>query len=143
LGKVPQPQLRVYPRYTVVAEKLEAMVNLSILNSRMKDYFDLWVLSRHSDFDGAVLAQAIRDTFERQGTDIPSGLPFGLTDEFAIHEQKNMQWTDFQHKNDLEPMSLTAVIAALREFLLPVLTALSAGEDYRLQWRVDAGWDAA
>jgi hypothetical protein len=62
LDDMPQPQLRVYPRCTVVAEKLEAMVNLGMLNSRMKDYFDLWVLAGHSDFDGAVLAAAIRAT---------------------------------------------------------------------------------
>ena len=140
LDDMPQPQLRVYPRYTVVAEKLEAMVKLGILNSRMKDYFDLWVLSRHSDFDGTVLATAIRATFERRGTGIPSGLPFGLTDEFAQHEQKNMQWAGFLRKNALEPMALAAVIEALREFLLPVL---SMGEDYRRQWRAGAGWDAA
>lgn len=144
LDDMPQPRLRVYPRYTVVAEKLEAMVKLGILNSRMKDYFDLWVLSRHSDFDGAVLAQAIWATFERRGTDIPPGLPhvlpMGLTDEFAQHVQKNMQWAGFLRKNALEPMALAAVIEALREFLLPVL---SAGEDYRCQWRAGAGWDAA
>jgi len=147
LDDMPQPQLRVYPRYTVVAEKLEAMVKLGILNSRMKDYFDLWVLSRHSDFDGTVLAQAIRATFDRRGTAIPPGLPHvlptGLTDEFAQHEQKNMQWAGFQRKNALEPMALAAVIEALREFLLPVLAALSAGEDYCRQWRAGAGWDAA
>jgi len=143
LDDMPQPQLRVYPRYTVVAEKLEAMVKLGILNSRMKDYFDLWVLSRHSDFDGAVLAQAIRATFERRGTDMPPGLPFGLTDEFAQHEQKNMQWAGFQRKNALEPMALAAVIEALREFLPPVLTALAAGDGFDRQWRAGAGWDAA
>ncbi|HBO7167252.1 nucleotidyl transferase AbiEii/AbiGii toxin family protein [Pseudomonas aeruginosa] len=140
LDDMPQPQLRVYPRYTVVAEKLEAMVKLGILNSRMKDYFDLWVLSRHSDFDGAVLAQAIRATFERRGTDIPTGLPFALTDEFALHEQKIRQWTGFQRKNALEPMTLAVVIEALREFLLPVLTA---GDGLDRQWRAGAGWGAA
>jgi len=143
LGDMPQPQLRAYPRYTVVAEKLEAMVKLGILNSRMKDYFDLWVLSRHSDFDGEVLTQAIRATFNSRGTDMPSGLPFGLTDEFAQHEQKNMQWAGFQRKNALEPMTLATVIEALRAFLLPVLTALTAGDGFDRQWRADAGWDTA
>jgi hypothetical protein len=143
LDDMPQPQLWGYPRYTVVAEKLEAMIKLGILNSRMKDYFDLWVLSRHSDFDGAVLAKAIRATFERRGTDIPPSLPFGLTDEFAQHEQKNMQWMGFQRKNALEPMTLAAVIEALHEFLLPLLAALSTGEDCRHQWRAGVGWDAS
>jgi hypothetical protein len=142
LDGMPQPRLRAYPRYTVVAEKLEAMVKLGILNSRMKDYFDLWALARHSDFDGAVLGTAIRATFERRGTDIPSGQPFGLTDEFALDDQKNKQWSAFQRKNMLEPMMLAAVIEALREFLLPVLTALVEGEDFRRQWRAGIGWDA-
>jgi len=143
LEEMPPPRLRVYPRCTVVAEKLEAMVSLGILNSRMKDYFDLWMLARHSDFDGPVLARAIGTTFERRGTGIPLGRPFGLTDEFALHEQKNMQWTAFQRKNALEPMPLMTVIETLREFLLPVLTALAAGDDFERQWRAGAGWDAA
>ncbi|MDR1227898.1 MAG: nucleotidyl transferase AbiEii/AbiGii toxin family protein [Azoarcus sp.] len=143
LEGMPSPWLRVYPRYTVVAEKLEAMASLGILNSRMKDYFDLWILARHSDFDGAMLAQAIRATFERRGTGIPSGLPLGLTDEFALDERKNKQWTAFQRKNALEPMTLIAVIETLREFLPPILTALAAGEGFDCQWRTGAGWDAS
>jgi hypothetical protein len=143
LDDMPQPQLRAYPRYTVVAEKLEAIVKLGILNSRMKDYFDLWVLARHSDFDGTVLAQAIGATFKRRGTDIPLGLPFGLTDEFAQHEHKNMQWAGFQRKNALEPMTLATVIEVLRKFLLPVLTALAVGDGFDRRWRAGAGWNAA
>lgn len=143
LGEMPRPQLRVYPRYTVVAEKLEAMTSLGILNSRMKDFFDLWILSRHSDFDGAVLATAIRATFERRGTGNPSGVPLGLTDEFALDAHKTRQWQAFQRKNTLEPMPLTTVIAALREFLLPVLAALAAGDAFDRRWRMGAGWDAS
>ena len=143
LDGMPQPQLRVYPRYTVVAEKLEAMVKLGILNSRMKDYFDLWVLAGHSDFDGAVLATAIRATFERRGTAIPDGAPLGLTEEFATHEQKNMQWSGFMRKNALEPMALTEVINSVRKFLLPVLIALAAGDGFARQWRAGTGWDAS
>jgi len=142
LDKMPQPQLRVYPRYTVVAEKLEAMTSLGIFNSRMKDFFDLWILSRHCDFDGAVLATAVCATFEHRGTAIPSGAPLCLTDEFALDEQKAKQWQAFQRRNTLEPMPLATVIAALHEFLSPVLTALSAGKGYRRQWHAGAGWDA-
>ena len=139
---MPQPQLRIYPRYTVVAEKLEAMVKLGILNSRMKDYFDLWVLAGHSDLDGAVLAQAIGATFERRGTVVPSGLPLGLTDEFGLDEQKTRQWQAFLRKNTLESIPLAAVISAICEFLLPVLAALAAGEGFDQHWRAGAGWSA-
>ena len=62
LDGFPVPKLRAYPRYTVVAEKLEALISLGVANSRMKDYFDLWVLARHSDFEGEVLRQAIGAT---------------------------------------------------------------------------------
>jgi len=142
LDGMAQAQLRVYPRYTVVAEKLEAMVKLGILNSRMKDYFDLWVLARRSDFDGVVLATALRATFERRGTGIPAGLPLGLTDEFATHEQKNKQWSGFLRKNALEPMTLEGVIHVLREFLAPVLRALATGDGFNGKWRASEGWDA-
>lgn len=143
LDGMPQPQLRAYPRYTVVAEKLEAMVKLGILTSRLKDYYDLWVLARYSDFDGAVLTQAIRATFERRGTPLPPGAPLGLTDNFALDGQKIKQWQAFQRKNALAPMPLASVVAALADFLLPVLTALSAGDDFNQQWRADAGWVSA
>lgn len=72
------PKLRGYPRYTVVAEKLEAIAALGIANSRMKDFFDLWILSRHTDFDGDTLRRAIRATFDRRKTPLPADVPFGL-----------------------------------------------------------------
>jgi hypothetical protein len=117
LPGMPEPQLRVYPRYTVVAEKLEALTSLGMLNSRMKDFFDLWVLAKHSDFDGSVLLRAVAATFERRRTAIPQGLPIGLSDEFINDAQKGKQWQAFLRKNALDPMSLIDVIADLREFL--------------------------
>lgn len=75
LSGMPEPQLRVYPRYAVVAEKLEALTSLGMLNSRMKDFFDLWVLAKHADFDGGVLSRAVAATFERRRTRFPVGCP--------------------------------------------------------------------
>lgn len=89
-----------------------------------------------------MLATAIRATFERRGTAIPPDAPLGLTDEFGLDEHKTRQWQAFQRKNTLEPMPLTKVIEALREFLLPVLTALAANGEYDRQWRCGAGWSA-
>lgn len=143
LDDMPPPQLRVCPRYTVVAEKLEATVRLGILNSRMEDYFDLWALSLRSGFDGAVLARAISATFRRRGTGIPTGVPFGLTVEFAEHEQKIKQWAGFQRKNALEPMTLAMVMEALRDFLSPPLAALAAHDDFSRKWRAGGGWGEA
>lgn len=140
LSEMAEPHLRVYPRYTVVAEKLEALTSLGMLNSRMKDYFDLWILARHSDFDGAVLSRAIRATFERRRTAIPSGVPIGLTDEFTQDAQKEKQWQAFLRKNAINPMSLTIVVADLRKFLLPMLGSASAGIADGLAWRAEDGW---
>ncbi len=123
LDEMPAPHLRAYPRYTVVAEKLEALTSLGILNSRMKDFFDLWVLARHSDFDSQILSRAVAATFDRRQTAIPEGVPIGLSDEFANDPQKGKQWHAFLRKNAIDPKPLPEVIADLREFLMPVLTA--------------------
>jgi len=140
LPGMPEPQIRAYPRYTVVAEKLEALTSLGMLNSRMKDFFDLWVLAKHSDFDGTVLTRAVAATFERRQTAIPQGLPIGLRDEFINDAQKEKQWQAFLRKNALDPMPLAVVIADLREFLLPVLSSISARASYDMAWRSGDGW---
>lgn len=140
LPGLPAPQLRVYPRYTVVAEKLEALTSLGMLNSRMKDFFDLWVLAKHSDFDGSVLLRAVTATFERRSTAVPQGLPIGLSDEFINDDQKEKQWQAFLRKNALDPMPLAIVIADLRKFLLPVLDAIAGSAGLLMDWWAGEGW---
>lgn len=140
LPEMPEPQLRVYPRYTVVAEKLEALTSLGMLNSRMKDFFDLWVLAKHSDFDGSVLSQAVAATFGRRSTALPEGIPIGLSDGFINDAQKAKQWLAFLRKNALEPILLETVIGDLRDFLLPVLASVSAGSTLDRAWRAGEGW---
>ena len=142
LDEFPAPKLRVYPRYTVVAEKLEAMITLGVANSRMKDYFDLWVLAKHSDFDGKVLHQAIGATLSRRGTDIPMDVPFGLTDAFATDPQKQMQWQGFLKKNRLEALTLDQVVFDLRQFLILPLNALASGAAFGRLWNRE-GWHDA
>lgn len=140
LGEMPGPHLHVYPRYTVVAEKLEALTSLGMLNSRMKDYFDLWILAKHSDFDGQILSRAVAATFDRRRTAVPNGVPIGLSDEFISDAQKGKQWQAFLRKNALDPMSLATVVADLRDFLMPVLAAIAAGGSHGYPWRAGAGW---
>jgi hypothetical protein len=123
LAEMPAPHLRVYPRYTVVAEKLEALTSLGMLNSRMKDYFDLWVLAKYSEFDRQILIQAIAATFDRRQTRIPDGVPVGLSDEFANDSLKENQWNAFLRKNAIDPKPLSEVVADLREFLVPILAS--------------------
>jgi hypothetical protein len=124
LADMPAPHLRVYPRYTVVAEKLEALTSLGMLNSRMKDYFDLWVLAKYSEFDRQILIRAVAATFERRQTGIPEGVPIGLSDEFANDSLKGKQWNAFLRKNAIDQKPLSEIVTDLRDFLMPVLTAV-------------------
>jgi hypothetical protein len=111
-----------------------------MLNSRMKDFFDLWVLASHSDFEGVLLSRAVAATFERRRTAVPEGMPIGLTDEFATDSQKQKQWQGFLRKNALAPLSLEQVISELREFLLPVLVTISTGGDFNRIWHAGEKW---
>lgn len=134
----PTPRLRSYPIYTVVAEKLEAMVLLGEANSRMKDFYDLWFLSRNFEFDGETLISAIRATFGRRKTPLPAQLPTALHDEFA--ERKSVQWDAFQRKNRLGPTSLFEAISKIREFAEAPLLAAHHGVRFDFKWEPETAW---
>lgn len=118
----PAPTVRTYPIYTVVAEKFEAMVKLGDANTRMKDFYDLWFMSRRFDFDRATLRRAIGATFERRQTKLPV-LPEPLSEALASDPTKQAQWTAFLRRNGLRGASnrFSEVVVALREFLSAVL----------------------
>lgn len=117
LDDLPRPRLRVYPRETAFAEKLEAMQLLGIANSRMKDYFDLLMLAREGAMNLESLAEAIRATFRRRGTPLPEGLPLGLSDAFARDEAKRRQWDAFVRRNQLQAPALDVVIEELGSYV--------------------------
>lgn len=126
LGDCPAPRLRVYPRETVVAEKLEAIIKLGMVNSRTKDYFDLWVLLRSSTFDPVLLGTAIASTCRRRNTSLPAATPLGLSEAFAQHATKRTQWSAFLRKNALQAPALDNVVEALRDGLaMPLAQARS------------------
>ena len=114
LGDFPAPTLRVYPVYTVIAEKYQAMVMLGQANSRMKDYFDLWVLLGENTLAPAELRRAVEATFNRRKTAIPTSMPTGLSDVFVADAIKQAQWNAFLKKNRLAPIALADVLARLR-----------------------------
>jgi hypothetical protein len=134
----PAPHIRSYPIYTVVAEKFEAMVKLGITNSRMKDFHDLWFLSRRFDFDGATLHKAIHATFARRQTTLGGELPYPLTDAFASDETKQNQWTAFLRRNGLSGPSprFADVVGLLRQFVEPALHTDKPAS----QWHPSTGW---
>ena len=114
LDDLPPPILRAYPKYTVVAEKLQALCTLGMANSRMKDYFDLWVLLREGDLDDAELVRAIRATFDRRRTAMPDGVPVGLGDGFAADAGKQRQWQAFLDQHQPTPRIQPSTCATVR-----------------------------
>jgi predicted nucleotidyltransferase component of viral defense system len=115
---LPSPRLRAYPRETVIAEKFQAMVMLGRANSRMKDFYDVWLLSRTHEFDGESLPRAIAATFTRRKTTIPEELLDALTPAFAGDPAKQQQWASFIEAIDAEPVSLAQVVSDLADFLM-------------------------
>jgi predicted nucleotidyltransferase component of viral defense system len=115
------PRIRAYARETAIAEKLQAMVVLGDANSRMKDFYDIWTLSKSASFEGDRLARAIAATFARRKTETPDGLPRALTPEFASQAMKQAQWAAFAADIVAAPPTLAEVCRDLSDFLAPHL----------------------
>lgn len=114
LNDLPAPLLRAYPKATVVAEKLHAICLLGMANTRMKDYFDLWVLLGEYALDPTEISRAIEATFERRKMPMPATLPAGLSAAFVSDAAKQAQWIAFLKKNRLNAIALADVVARIR-----------------------------
>lgn len=119
---MPSPHLRAYPPETVIAEKSHAMVVLGLANSRMKDYYDVWMLMRTFDLNPARLRQAVAATFARRDTPIPTGVPDGLSDGFATDPGKQQQWDAFARNLSGSAPELHRVVRDLRQNLMPFVS---------------------
>ncbi len=142
---LPRPVLRAYTKETALSEKFEAMVTLGERNTRIKDYFDVWLLSRRFDFQGAPFAKAIAATFERRKTEIPEGVPVGLSENFATEPIKHSQWKAFWRKVvRTEPTpDFSDVVGMARGFLLPAAGAAKSGKEWPQHWTKGGPWLAA
>ncbi len=132
----PAPHLRAYPVETVVAEKFNAIVVLGIANSRLKDFYDLWFISRTFEFDGAELSVAVQRTFERRDTPMPTDVPTGLTRLYA--EEWDTRWRAFLRREHMNaaPADLNQVLEDLRRFLVPLKAPLSTNS----YWSAGGRW---
>ncbi|MEZ4266509.1 MAG: nucleotidyl transferase AbiEii/AbiGii toxin family protein [Myxococcota bacterium] len=139
----PAPRLRVYPRETVVAEKLEAMVRLGAANSRMKDFFDIAALAHGFAFEEDSLASAVSATFERRKTSLPTGTPVALTPEFTDDTAKKLQWAGFIRKANVgDAMSLRETGSAIDRFLeVPLAAARRGGLSSGAVWKPGGPWE--
>ena len=136
----PAPRLLCYSRESSIAEKLEAMVTLGMLNSRMKDFYDIWLLSRQFDFDGTRLSEAIRLTFERRGTALPEKIE-AFTKVFM--DAKQAQWTAFWRRLQQHhlPASFNEVTTAVSGFLAPIIVAIASGKPNPASWTAPGPWN--
>lgn len=128
------PRLRVYPVYTVIAEKYQAMVMLGQANTRMKDLFDLEVIARRTDLDGALLAAAIAATFSRRQTAVPTEVPVALTAQFSEDAAKRRQWQAFLGKNRIAVSDLSGTVALLAALLWPPTQVADASSPATAVW---------
>ena len=137
----PGARVRAYPREAVIAEKLQAMVALGIANSRMKDFHDIWTLAREFRFEGPTLVEAIRRTFRRRRTPIPSVAPIALTHEFAGDPSKANQWVGFIQKAGLrDALGLGDVVEQVAALVGPALVAARAEGPFELVWVAPGPW---
>ena len=125
---LPAPKLKIYPRETVIAEKYETIVKRGLANSRMKDYYDLWVLSNDPEVDKEIAKLAIERTFSRRKQKLPEICPDGLVDSFAENQIKLTQWNAFLRKNrlDVGPNSFLDVVRQVRGFIEAILGRISS-----------------
>jgi len=138
--QMPVPEMRIYPPETMIAEKLQAMVYLGSVNSRLKDFFDVWTLSEQVEFKGELLQHAIRQTFDHRGTEIPVGESAAFSPQFA--QEKQVQWTAFIKTSTSTgvPGQMDIVLVRLREFILPVYKSILDARAFRKTWKPGGPW---
>lgn len=139
---MPAPRLKIYPIYTVIAEKFEAMVLQGINNSRMKDFYDIHFLANNFDVDGAQLVQAIVNTFTRRQTPLPNQTPIALTETFYKNPEKQIQWNAFLRKNRLttEQMTLESTVLRIGQFLMIPLESALLKSNFNKTWNKNNHW---
>ncbi len=139
--QLPKPKIRIYPWETVIAEKFQAMVNLGIANSRMKDFYDIWIISRNIEFNGETLSKALKKTFNRRKTELPTTLPLAISNEFYADTRKKIQWTAFINRTKLKATgALSTICKEIAQFIMPIINAAEKGDPFLKKWQPKGPW---
>lgn len=133
LLEMSNPEIKVYSIESVISEKFEAMIALSVANSRLKDFYDIYYLTRLKNFDGRVLYEALFETFQRRGTNLIADHVL-FTDEFARDPKRSRQWIAFQKKLGQEPIPFEEVMSTIKVFLEPIYKCLIREEEFFGSW---------
>ena len=134
------PRLKTYPRETVVAEKFETAASLGMQNTRMKDFYDLWIIAQRFEFEGGILTSAIRNTFDRRKTTLPATAPVAIPDEFSNDSGKQKQWASFLAKSDLKAPPLPEVGLQIEVFLSSPGLAAARRQAFHARWVPPGPW---
>ncbi len=138
----PAPKLLAYLVETSIAEKIQIIFEKGIINSRMKDYYDIRFLMSTFGIDGPKLQKAVEKTFKRRNTSIPDSVPVGLSEEFINDNQKKAQWKGFLNKIDIKEsnMRLEDTVMNVRDFIMPVIKSVKKGKKFKMNWQSGKGW---
>ncbi|MFC1559054.1 nucleotidyl transferase AbiEii/AbiGii toxin family protein [Gemmatimonadota bacterium] len=138
---LPAPLIMGYSLESVIAEKFETMVRRGEVNSRIKDFYDIWFLAKHFDFIGSILTKAVSTTFSNRGTSMPVE-PVPLSSDMGQNEQKQKQWSAFRHRSRLKDGNedFPSIIEEISVFLRPVVEAIVSGSQLDEQWQAPGPW---
>ena len=138
----PKPHLKGYPQESVISEKFEAMIKLGLLNSRMKDFYDIWLMMRQFEFKGANLVEAIKKTFKHRKTDIPKNKPLFADEIYDEKSDRQTLWSAFLKKGDIQhaPDTLSVTAKEIEKFLYEPIMALNENVKFDKTWMSSKGW---
>lgn len=138
----PKPHLKGYSMESVIAEKTEAMVNLGSVNTRMKDFYDVWIMIRQFDFKGESLATALKKTFAHRKTPLPKDSPLFANEFYDEASHRQTLWSAFLSKNQMKnmPKNLNEVVGLIESFLIESLTALADAKAFEPHWKAPGPW---
>jgi len=139
---LPKPHLNGYPAESVVSEKFEAMVKLGAVNSRMKDFYDVWLIIHQFNFDGLSLAGALKKTFDHRKTDIPGGKPLLVQEIYNEESDRQALWKIFLTKGNIKhvPEKLSTIVKEIEGFLFEPISALHKGIKFNKEWKPSGPW---
>lgn len=138
----PKPHLNGYPQESVISEKFEAMIKLGLLNSRMKDFYDIWLMMRQFEFKGANLVEAIKKTFKHRKTDVPQNKPLFADEIYDKKSDRQALWSAFLKKGDIQhaPDTLSVTAKEIETFLVEPIVAIREKVKFNKTWKSQRGW---
>ncbi len=139
---LPKPHLKGYAAETVISEKFEAMVQLGFLNSRMKDFYDIWLMMRQFDFEGSQFAEALKRTFTHRKTPFPQEKRLFADEIYNEKSDRQTLWQTFLKRDNIKdaPEQLSIIAKAIEGFLIKPLEAIIKGQDFKGKWKAPGPW---